>query len=238
MDIMGKPFPVIDCPECEKEEEEKEKNKELYEQQEKERIAFEKENKGIPKKFIGARLSQFENIEPIIEWANKPNGFLFIYGQCGTGKTHLAAALKHHFNKIEKECDFVFSSDLFLTIRNTFNNKDENSSELKIIKKYAPDVSHVTTLWGSGAHIKSEATNLCIFDDIGAQKISDYVIEAWYNIIDRRYMHEHPTVFTSNLSLREISAFMTDRIASRLASGIVFELKGEDKRLKKICKKS
>ena len=40
-----------------------------------------------------------------------------------------------------------------------------------------------------------------------------------------------PTIFTSNITLKEISVLMSDRIASRIASGDVFELKGSDRRL-------
>jgi DNA replication protein DnaC len=70
-----------------------------------------------------------------------------------------------------------------------------------------------------------------IFDDFCTQKFWDGAIETWFNIINIRYMENMPTVFTSNLTLGEIAISMSDRISSRLASGVVFELKGNDKRI-------
>lgn len=166
--------------------------------------------RGIPPLFQSARLEHFANIDPILDWVNKPTGFLFVHGVCGCGKSHLSSAIKYKYNSEKKDCCLTFSSDLFLSIRNCFNN-NSGETEKSLIDGYS--------------------SRLRIFDDVGAQKISDYVIEAWYNIIDKRYMNEIPTMFTSNLSLREISLCMTDRIASRIASGKVFELKGMDRRV-------
>jgi DNA replication protein DnaC len=87
---------------------------------------------------------------------------------------------------------------------------------MEIIHRCAPD---------------NDYKSLCIFDDIGAQKLSDYVLERWYNIIDRRSSMKKPTLFTTNFSPKEIFATMGDRIASRICSGIVYELKGSDRRL-------
>jgi DNA replication protein DnaC len=188
--------------------------------QEKEALEFFRLTHGIPQKFISARLTDFENILPILNWLEEPKGFLFIHGPCGSGKSHLAAAIKYFFNTNRFEARLVFSSDMFLELRKTFNNKKgESESEFSVIEKYAPT--------------EQRGIKLCIFDDIGAQKISEYAIEAWYDIIDRRYRNDNPTIFTSNLSLKEISICMTDRIASRLASGNIFELTGRDRRIKR-----
>jgi len=195
------------CPTCSDENEKKEVlriEKEKLETEEKRR------NWCIPKIFQSARLDNFSDIDPVLEWVNDPRGFLFVHGVCGCGKSHLASAIQYKHNCEKKECRLAFSSDLFLKIRSSFGSNAEHT-ERELIEGYS--------------------SGLRIFDDIGAQKISDYVIEAWYNIIDKRYMDEVPTMFTSNLSLKEISLCMTDRIASRIASGKIFELKGKDRRL-------
>jgi len=169
--------------------------------------------RGIPTIYQGARLDNFSGLGPISAWIDKPEGFLFTYGKCGCGKTHLACAIKRHWNEIGISSGIAFSSSFFVELRNTFSSN--SGTEEQFIYKYAPPE-------GSGSP--------AIFDDIGAQKMSEYAIETWYNIIDRRYMFGHPTMFTSNMSLSEI-AKISERIASRLASGIVFELVGEDRRL-------
>jgi len=206
------------CPECskaaiEKDRQEEQKKKEQWE---KERI-----ERGIPHRFLNSSMSDFNN-EQIGKWFEKPENFLFITGPCGTGKTHIACALTMALRKSEKHgrrnCMIVFSSDLFLRIRSSFGQRHiyvgDNESEEEII-------SSVTKPY------------IYVFDDVGAQKQSEFVIETWYAIIDRRYREAYPTVFTSNMSLKEISIHMSDRIASRLAEGVVVELIGKDRRIKK-----
>lgn len=205
-------FSYYECPSCL--EEDNKKNEEMNAEKEAKRLL-----NGIPERFFGARIEKIEGIDTVIEWLKKKIGFLFIHGTCGCGKTHLACAIKHNANAMKYPCDLVFSSELFLKLRSSFNKRDIYEDE--IIDEY------------SSCRDDDVKKRLVIFDDIGVQKISDYVIESWYNIINRRYMNNLPTIFTSNLSLKEISLTMTDRIASRLASGIVYEMQGIDRRLVK-----
>jgi DNA replication protein DnaC len=162
-------------------------------------------------------LKEIKGIQKVMDWLSKRDGFLYIYGACGCGKTHLSCAIKRRANELRLSCSLFFSSDIFLRIRKSFDNGSETESS--IIDLCAPEYE------------KEGGENFAIFDDFGNQKITDYAIETWYNIINRRYMNGYPTIFTSNLSLKEISVSMTDRIASRLASGIIFEMKGNDRRL-------
>lgn len=207
--VGGKTFNFESCQKCSEE----------YEAEKKaESVQIEKDyynriyNEDIPQRFQAAKISDFLNIQPILNWIEKPADFLFITGPCGTGKTHLAAAIVYALRDKKIRCLFSIASNLFLQLRESFNSND--TTEKNIIDKYS-------------------SSTIAVFDDIGAQKISDYVIESWYNIIDKRYGEKYPAVFTSNMNLSEISKYMSDRIASRLASGIVFELKGSDKRLSK-----
>lgn len=168
--------------------------------------------KSIPKRFIDSELSDFnpETIKAISIWVDDPKDFLFIHGGVGCGKTHLGCAIIKGLRKKEISSMFYKSNDIFLRLRCSFS---ENSAfdENDILQNYK--------------------VNRCIiFDDIGAQKISEYVLEMWYSIIDYRYNECMPTVFTSNLDIEKISQVMNDRLASRLASGIVFQLKGKDRR--------
>jgi DNA replication protein DnaC len=78
-----------------------------------------------------------------------------------------------------------------------------------------------------------QKNEVLIIDDLGAEKLTDYVIQAWYSIIDYRYSNMLPTVITSNLSVAELAVRFGDRIASRIASGNVLTLRGSDRRLEK-----
>jgi len=214
--IGNAPYCIWICEICDKEAEDheiKEQERRQIEAAEKEKLKLaEKRNDGIPFRFHDSAITDFQNIETIKYWLNKPSDFLYIMGQCGTGKTHLAAACAYYLRDRKEECLFTVSSIMFMILRSAIT--DKSHFEHEIIRRYA-------------------TAPIAIFDDIGAQKISEYVIESWYNIIDQRYGAKLPTIFTSNMTLEELSVSMTDRIASRIASGIIFELIGNDRRINK-----
>ena len=45
---------------------------------------------------------------------------------------------------------------------------------------------------------------LVIFDDLGAERSTDYALEKVYNIVDSRYRARLPMILTSNLTLTEM----------------------------------
>jgi DNA replication protein DnaC len=174
--------------------------------------------RGIPPRYQTANFGDFApaDIAPVVKWAKAPAGFIYVHGTCGVGKTHLICAVQKQFNADGVFSDLVFSSEMFLQLHKSFG-RNAADMEDAIIAKYAPF---------SGASV-------VLFDDVGAQKISDYTVDAWYKIVDRRYRQNLPTFFTSNLTPKELAATLGDRTASRIQSGTLLELKGEDKRMKK-----
>lgn len=56
-----------------------------------------------------------------------------------------------------------------------------------------------------------------ILDDLGAAKASEWVEEVTYRLINRRYNLMLPTLITSNLPIRDLKAYLGDRVTSRLA---------------------
>ena len=58
---------------------------------------------------------------------------------------------------------------------------------------------------------------LLIIDDLGAAKASEWVEEVTYRLINRRYNHMLPTLVTTNLAIKDLRAYLGDRITSRLA---------------------
>ncbi|MYZ35595.1 MULTISPECIES: ATP-binding protein [unclassified Streptomyces] len=58
---------------------------------------------------------------------------------------------------------------------------------------------------------------LLILDDLGAAKSSEWVEEVTYRLINRRYNHMLPTLITTNLAIKDLRAYLGDRVASRLA---------------------
>lgn len=134
----------------------------------------------------------------------------------GCGKTHLGAGILHALvlNPAVPLADlaFVFVPKLLLEIQATF--KHARRSELEIVEKYA-------------------APELLVWDDFGAEKLSDYAARTLYTLLYER--EGRSNVFTSNLSLDDIEARdpsgYTQRITSRIVGDCrIIRMKGPDRR--------
>lgn len=177
---------------------------------------------GTPKMFLKARITDFpKQAKRYVDYAKG----LYIWGDRGTGKTHLAVALMRealkNINVIVRNGDYVINRrnvpcfisipELLLEIRNSYS--DGKSSEKLIIDKYTDN-------------------DFLVLDDLGAEKTSEWTMQILYIIVDRRYREEKKTIFTSNLSIEEISEKLDDRIASRIAGMCVsVPMHGADKRI-------
>ena len=142
------------------------------------------------------------------------NKGLYIYGGVGSGKTHLAYSIAKRANE----------KDIAMVIKNVPELLREFRLDLKregVQKTFIEDKI-------------MNYSGLLVLDDIGSEKMSDWVEETFYLIINKRYNEMLPTVFTSNLKLSELAERIGDRLASRIAGSCVsYELKGEDKRITK-----
>lgn len=131
-----------------------------------------------------------------------PENSYYITGTIGSGKTVHAAALLLAINKrnmIElkkKSYCFVTTPELLLKIRNTFNGA---GSEQELIEYYS-------------------SVDYLVLDDFGTEKMTEWVFQTIYLIINRRYMDMKPVIITSNLSLEELALKMEDdRVSSRFS---------------------
>jgi DNA replication protein DnaC len=74
---------------------------------------------------------------------------------------------------------------------------------------------------------------IIVFDDIGAEKVSDWTRERLYLIINKKYEDMIPMIFTSNCDLEILSARLGDRISSRIMGMTeLIKVDGEDMRNK------
>ena len=95
---------------------------------------------------------------------------------------------------------------------------------LLLLAKEFKDENRSTTL---------EALNtldLVVLDDIGAVQNSNYDLTILSNIIDTRYRNGKSTIYTSNLSPSNLKDVIGTRLADRVCSDIVLELKGRSRR--------
>lgn len=153
-----------------------------------------------------------ENIQGYIKDIRKSRKGLYIHGDVGTGKTHIAYSSYGFLAENGVKVKFVNTTELIFDIKKDFDRSPYD-------KKRHDEVL-------------SEFKGVLILDDIGAERITDYVAEVFYFIINKRYNDMLPIIFTSNLTLGELADRIGDRTASRIIEMCdVVELKGEDRRI-------
>lgn len=109
---------------------------------------------------------------------------LLIWGEPGNGKTHLAAAICHTLKARGYVSVFQSVPELLERIKGTFN-RSSRESEKEIMDALRD-------------------CDLLVLDDIGAEKISDWVLDVMFRIIDGRYRQKKPTLLTTNFSPMEL----------------------------------
>mgnify|MGYP001571746467 FL=1 len=138
---------------------------------------------------------------------------IYLYGPAGCGKTHIAYAIASFFNESKYKTWFLNTGEMLRQMREEFEKSEAESKESLYRQLINFD-------------------GLLFFDDIGAEKASDWVRETFYLILNDKYENMIPVIFTSNYSLDELAEKMGDRVVSRIM-GIcdILKLEGRDRRL-------
>ena len=169
---------------------------------------------GVPERYLDASFENYKGEQSNVEKLRNATGYsIYIYGGTGVGKTYLAASyIRYMADKMQEKGLFVNATGLFIELRQAISE----GREFECLRKYT-----------SG--------NLLVIDDIGTEKLSDYVLQSWYYLLNERYNLMLPTLLTSNLDLQGIAdnyGSIGDRIASRIATGRnVIKLNDKDYRL-------
>lgn len=184
-----------------------------------------------PERFKNAKYEEVPaQIKSLFEKVTETRRGIYIHGSVGTGKTHILYALKSGWEKpIER------------TRTNNLEGKDEtymhqrksmfwNTTELLRSIKRDFDLPYGEKHRDEERIL--EHTGLLFLDDVGAEKMSEWVDETFYLIVNHRYNRALPTIFTSNLSIADLADRIGDRTVSRIAGMCdVVELVGEDRRI-------
>lgn len=113
----------------------------------------------------------------------------------GSGKTRMAASIANELvKKHKKQVKFAVSTRILDEIRSTWK-KDSEYAESRLIDQLC-------------------LADVLIIDDFGVERISPWVQEKFYNIINERYIHKKITIYTSNVPIEELN--YEDRITSRI----------------------
>jgi DNA replication protein DnaC len=125
-------------------------------------------------------------------FAEALEGWLFLQGGAGCGKTHLAAAVANFAVDMGVPTLFLTVPDLLDTLRYAYDSED-------------------TTFERRFEQIRG--AQLLVLDDFGTQNASNWAQEKLFQILNYRYINRLSTIVTSNLMLDDIE----ERLRSRLS---------------------
>ena len=152
------------------------------------------------------------------KWILDNNEFgLLITGGCGCGKTMLSAIIANESIKRGRTVLFATVPDLLNNIKRKFNSESGTEDIVKSIKN----------------------VDVLVLDDFGVEKMTDWVAETLFTIINERYNNQRQTIITSNLTVQAMESNLNGeysetgtRIISRIRSMCKrVEIKGKDWRV-------
>ncbi|AJK28106.1 DnaC-like helicase loader [Bacillus phage Palmer] len=122
---------------------------------------------------------------------------LLLWGVPGNGKSLLAASVANALESKGKTVVFISMPNLLQKIRSTFNQENNKETEHEIMKAL-------------------HTCDLLVLDDIGAEKVTDWVEDVIFRIVDGRYVRKKPIFVTSNLSPDDLYGKIGHRSMDRL----------------------
>ncbi len=184
---------VVTMCRCERDEEERKKRKEEA-AKDMEKIQRLRMASLLDEKLSGATFEAFKatsynarNLKLCKRYAMKfdqmveKNQGLIFWGSVGTGKSYAAACIANYL--LNRKVPVVMTS--FVKLLEVFQSgRDEETAILNRLG-YA---------------------KLVIFDDLGAERGTDYALEKVYNIVDSRYRKNLPMILTTNLTIEEMKS--------------------------------
>lgn len=134
---------------------------------------------------------------------------LLLLGATGTGKTYAAYGAVRALSVSGVRCKWslVTAADIYARLRP--RPRIDSEEEFESLAR----------------------TTLLVIDDLGVAKATEWTEEVNYRLINHRYEHMKPTLITSNVPPRELTAAVGERVASRLTEMTTrIVLKGPDRR--------
>ena len=166
------------------------------------------ERLGGKRQYEDFRKDNYTNTHILSAMSNYPQENYYLWGAAGTGKTHAAVAVARNL----KQARLIRMAQISRMFRKDISSEQE--------EKY----------------IRLFASIPLVLDDIGSEKMTDFLQGVLFEIIDRRWSNKTGgLIITANMSIANLAKIVGDRTASRIAGLVgaknVLEISGTDKRL-------
>jgi DNA replication protein DnaC len=137
---------------------------------------------------------------------------LFLYGDTGVGKTFLSHCIAGELLQRAHSVLYFSAQELFEKLAGFAFSRDAATGCLDDILQ----------------------CDLLIIDDLGTEFTNAFVASQLFSCISERELNRHPTIISTNLSLKEMQARYSDRVFSRITSTYeICKLTGRDIRLQR-----
>ena len=138
---------------------------------------------------------------------------VFMYGPVGTGKTYAMAALIRRYVYEGYKCERINFDDFCVKVRSTMGP------------------AATKTEWDLIEPLKQ--VDKLFIDDLGirSKRETDFAYVTFYSILNKRQERMLPTFISSNKTIDQLAKSFDARVASRLKTALIIEIKGEDRRL-------
>jgi len=150
---------------------------------------------------------------------NQRYNSVLLIGEAGVGKTHLLVGAGKALVEKGYKVIFVNTVELIESLREAELNKTNPLYDGESIRSQIEALSNAEVV---------------IFDDVGKEKVTEWVQVQYYRLINRRYVAMLPTLFSSNLDIKELSQEIGSTVASRMvemSAGRIYPIVGKNQRL-------
>lgn len=137
---------------------------------------------------------------------------LLLTGPTGVGKTHTCWAILRHLTTSRAAAG--------VGLRWQFTTHPDLNDRTRP----KPDESHAYAL------DPYQNAEFLILDDLGAGKQSEWTGDALHRLVDHRWAHQLVTVYSTNLTSKDLTEAVGDRVVSRLADTLRVVITGQDRR--------
>lgn len=128
---------------------------------------------------------------------------LYFYGTVGSGKSFLSGCIaKSLLQKGHSVIYFSASGLMDVIARHSFNRRQDEDA--------------------ASAYQDIYDCDLLIIDDLGTESINDFTISQLFTCLNERFLRKKSVIISTNLSLKELRDYYSERIFSRIVGNFLF----------------